>query len=197
MTSTTPLVRIVLIVIVAIFALLVTFALLYVTIQAGIVAMIGLVFVFLAVGGISLIFFRGFTQTGLAIYDKRLSAEMERNRHVRAMAELELKYNRRQIEPPPGEAVTSAQVAEYFNLARELAGVTVDKLGPNSKQLLPFNRASKDKLSPFDDVGVWQNAMKWFTQNGYAAEKREGEKSLGVFLVNGRTAQEMFNRMMN
>jgi hypothetical protein len=186
-----------LITIVALFALMVTFALIYVTIQAGIVAMIGLVLLFLAVGGISLFFFNGFTTTGLRIMDKRLDKIREENRHGEVIAKLESGRRQFQIEPPSGESVTSAEVASFFNLARELAGVTVDKLGPNSTQLLPFNRASKEKLTPFDDVGVWQNAMKWFMQNGYAKEKREGEKSLGVFLLNGRTAEEMFNRMMN
>lgn len=51
-------------IILSVFALMVTFGLLYVTIQAGIVAMIGLVFVLLAVGGVVSLFLSRIRRNG-------------------------------------------------------------------------------------------------------------------------------------
>lgn len=182
-------------IVLSIAGLAVLFGLGYVAIQAGPWTMVALVLALLATGGIALFFFRGFTDTGLKIMDKRLDKIAEDHRHEIAKLTLELKYNRLQIEPPVGQMVTSEEVKKLSPLAIELLGVTVDKMGELSTQLLPFNKAQSESLAPFDNVKVWQAAMKYWVQNGYAKEEMDGNRSLGVFLKNGRTAIDLFNQV--
>jgi ABC-type multidrug transport system fused ATPase/permease subunit len=114
-----------------------------VAIQAGWEMMVLLVLCALALSTILLWFSRGVTATGLAIADKRLSANAEQHRHIEAV--LKLGHSPKDYTPIERQIAAPAQAAPVVQLAdprREhalrLLNATLDsdKYGPRSTKIM-------------------------------------------------------------
>jgi hypothetical protein len=171
--------------------------------EAGVGMMILLVICAGVLGAIGLVVFRGVTSTGLAIADKRLQSRAEDYRHIETV--LKLGYTPESYEPvklqieahaePDGGSLQESETEQYRPLALQLVGVTHEKLGSQSKQLIPFNRCAVEKIAPFDDVNAWTNARGWLLNHGFAWKDMRGQKCMGIYFSNGQTVGDVYKRI--
>jgi len=101
-----------------------------VAIQAGWEMMVLLVLCALALSTIALWFSRGVTATGLAIADKRLSANAEQHRHIEAV--LKLGHNPKDYTPIERQITTPVQTAPQLPPAK---GIQFDSADMNSNAI--------------------------------------------------------------
>jgi len=195
--------RPILLALVAVAALITVLALFGAAMEAGVGMMILIVLCAGVLGAIGLVVFRGVTTTGLAIADKRLQSRAEDYRHIETV--LKLGYTPESYEPvklqieapaePDGGSLQESETEQYRPLALQLVGVTHEKLGAQSKQLIPFNRCAIEKIAPFDDVNAWTNARGWLLNHGFAWKDMRGQKCMGIYFSNGQTVGDVYKRI--
>lgn len=136
-----------------------------------------------------------FMDTRLKYLDARLGHERALWNHERETLKLQLTYNPA-LEEPEGGSLIDSEVEQWKPQALQLIGVTYEKLGMQSKQLLPFNKCAKDRIAPFNDVQVWEGATAWLFNRGHVTKKMQGEKCIGYYFANGRTVADIYKRLV-
>jgi Zn-dependent protease with chaperone function len=143
-----------------------------VAIEAGWEMMVLLVLCALALSTIALWFSRGVTATGLAIADKRLSANAEQHRHIEAV--LKLGHNPKDYTPIERQIAAPVQVAPVAQAlpdprrdkALNLLNATIDsdKYGPRSTKIMTQNDARAAGIIADD----WSAAVAYLFMFGVA-----------------------------
>lgn len=136
-----------------------------------------------------------FMDTRLKYLDARLEQERASWNHEREILKLQLAY-RPALEEPEGGALGDSEVDQWKPQALQLVGVTYEKLGMQSKQLMPFNKCAADRIDPFYDVDVWQGATAWLFNHGHVTKQMKGDKCIGYYFSNGRTVSDIYKRLI-
>lgn len=136
-----------------------------------------------------------FMDTRLKYLDARLEQERASWNHEREILKLQLAY-RPALEEPEGGALGDSEVDQWKPQALQLIGVTYEKMGMQSKQLMPFNKCAADRIDPFYDVDVWQGATAWLFNHGHVTKQMKGDKCIGYYFSNGRTVADIYKRLI-
>lgn len=136
-----------------------------------------------------------FMDTRLKYLDARLEQERALWSHERDILKLQL-ANRPALEEPEGGALGDSEVDQWKPQALQLIGVTYEKMGMQSKQLMPFNKCAADRIDPFYDVDVWQGATAWLFNHGHVTKQMKGDKCIGYYFSNGRTVADIYKRLI-
>lgn len=136
-----------------------------------------------------------FMDTRLKYLDARLEQERASWNHEREILKLQLSC-RPALEEPEGGALGDSEVDQWKPQALQLVGVTYEKMGMQSKQLMPFNKCAADRIEPFYDVDVWQGATAWLFNHGHVTKQMKGDKCIGYYFSNGRTVADIYKRLI-
>lgn len=136
-----------------------------------------------------------FMDTRLKYLDARLEQERALWSHERDILKLQL-ANRPALEEPEGGALGDSEIEQWKPQALQLIGVTYEKMGMQSKQLMPFNKCAADRIEPFYDVDVWQGATAWLFNHGHVTKQMKGDKCIGYYFSNGRTVADIYKRLI-
>lgn len=136
-----------------------------------------------------------FMDTRLKYLDARLEQERALWSHERDILKLQL-ANRPALEEPEGGALGDSEIDQWKPQALQLIGVTYEKMGMQSKQLMPFNKCAADRIDPFYDVDVWQGATAWLFNHGHVTKQMKGDKCIGYYFSNGRTVADIYKRLI-
>lgn len=136
-----------------------------------------------------------FMDTRLKYLDARLEQERASWNHEREILKLQLSY-RPALEEPEGGTLGDSEVDQWKPQALQLVGVTYEKMGMQSKQLMPFNKCAADRIEPFYDVDVWQGATAWLFNHGHVTKQMKGDKCIGYYFSNGRTVADIYKRLI-
>lgn len=99
-------------------------------------------------------------------------------------------------EEPDGAVLTESETEQYRQLALELVGVTYQKCGMNTHQLIPFNKCAVDGIEPFNDVKKWTGAKNWLLNHGLAYKEMSGDKCIATLFSNGMTVGDVYKRLV-
>lgn len=136
-----------------------------------------------------------FMDTRLKYLDARLEQERASWNHEREILKLQLAY-RPALEEPEGGSRIDSESEQWKPQALQLVGVTYEKMGMQSKQLMPFNKCAADRIDPFYDVDVWQGATAWLFNHGHVTKQMKGDKCIGYYFSNGRTVADIYKRLI-
>lgn len=136
-----------------------------------------------------------FMDTRLKYLDARLEQERALWKHERETLKLQLAYTPA-LEEPEGGSLIDSEVEQWKPQALQLIGVTYEKMGIQSRQLMPFNKCATDRIEPFYDVDVWQGAVSWLFNHGHVTKQMKGDKCIGYYFSNGRTVADIYKRLI-